>query len=55
MAQVARLRVDARKWVASKLRPKTWGDKQQIEHKVETVDMELIDFTGYSEDADSQG
>lgn len=27
-----RVRVDARKWVASKLRPKTYGDKQQHEH-----------------------
>lgn len=29
--QAARLRVDARKWVASKLRPQRWGDRQQIE------------------------
>ncbi len=27
-----RLRVDSRKWIASKLLPKKYGDKQQIEH-----------------------
>jgi hypothetical protein len=27
-----RLRVDARKWVASKLKPKKYGDRQEIEH-----------------------
>lgn len=27
-----RLRVDARKWVASKLKPKKYGDKQAVEH-----------------------
>lgn len=27
-----RLRVDARKWLAGKLRPKVYGDKQQVEH-----------------------
>ena len=30
--QVARLRVDARKWVASKLLPNKYGDKTQIDH-----------------------
>ncbi len=31
MAQRNRLRVDARKWVASKLLPKVYGDKQALE------------------------
>ena len=31
-AAKARVRVDARKWVASKLRPKKYGDRQQLEH-----------------------
>lgn len=26
----ARLRVDARKWIASKLKPKKYGDKQSV-------------------------
>ena len=30
--QVARLRVDARKWVASKLLPNKYGDKTQVDH-----------------------
>lgn len=30
--QRSKLRVDTRKWVASKLRPKKYGDKQQLEH-----------------------
>lgn len=29
--QRSRLRVDARKWMAGKLRPKVYGDKQEIE------------------------
>lgn len=28
----AKLRVEARKWIASKLRPQKWGDKQTVEH-----------------------
>ncbi len=30
--QRSRLRVDARKWVASKLLPKKYGDRQMLEH-----------------------
>lgn len=29
---VDRLRIDARKWMAGKLRPKVYGDKQEIDH-----------------------
>lgn len=29
--QAARVRIDARKWIAGKVRPKKWGDKQQLE------------------------
>lgn len=44
--QRSRLRVDSRKWVASKLKPKRYGEK--IEHDVSDGLMELIikDFTG---------
>lgn len=31
-ANAVRVRVDARKWVASKLKARTYGDKQQMEH-----------------------
>jgi len=34
-ANLARLQIDARKWKASKLAPKKYGDKQQIEHSGE--------------------
>lgn len=30
--QKARVRIDARKWVASKLKPKKYGDKMDIDH-----------------------
>jgi hypothetical protein len=30
--QRSRLRIDARKWMAGKLRPKVYGDKQEIDH-----------------------
>ncbi len=40
--QAARLRVDARKWVASKLKPKRYGDAQKIEHSG-TVDIGFAD------------
>lgn len=28
----SRLRVDARKWIASKLKPKSYGDKMDVNH-----------------------
>lgn len=31
-AQKARVRIDARKWVAGKMRPKVYGEKVDIEH-----------------------
>ncbi len=31
-AAVAKLRIDARKWVAAKLKPKRYGERQHIEH-----------------------
>jgi hypothetical protein len=32
MIEHRRLQVDARKWIAAKLKPKKYGDKQEIEH-----------------------
>lgn len=32
MIEHRKLRIEARKWVASKLLPKKYGDKQQVEH-----------------------
>ncbi|BAH73469.1 hypothetical protein [Solidesulfovibrio magneticus] len=31
--QIARNRIDARKWAASKLRPKRYGDRLEVEHQ----------------------
>lgn len=48
--QVARLRVDARRWRAGKLRPKVYGDKVDVEHggtiKLEGVKMTFVDAAG---------
>lgn len=43
-AQIARLQIDARKWVASKLLPKVYGERQEIEHsgKIETITVNVI-------------
>lgn len=30
--QRAKLKIDARKWVAARMKPKSWGDRQQLEH-----------------------
>ena len=30
--QRAKLKIDARKWVAARMKPKRWGDRQQLEH-----------------------
>lgn len=38
--QRSKLRIDARKWMAGKLRPKVYGEKQEIEH---TGKMEITD------------
>lgn len=40
----SRLRIDTRKWIACKLAPKIYGDKQQNEHGVsESVMQNIID------------
>ena len=42
-ANLARLQIDARKWVASRLLPKKWGDRQEIEHtgKIESITVNV--------------
>lgn len=44
-----RLRVDARKWVASKLAPKKYGEKVELEHSGE-VKVTRVELTGPSDD-----
>ena len=46
-----RIMVDARKWVASKLKPKRYGDKLDLEHKGEVgLTVNVVRMT----DADNQ-
>ena len=46
---VARLKVDAHKWVASKLLPKRYGEKQQLEHTGESGGPMVITWKGKDE------
>jgi len=50
--QVARLRVDARKWVASKLVPKKYGDFKNIDHTTSdgTMKPTVIELVAKHED-----
>lgn len=40
--QRSKLRIDARKWMAGKLRPKSYGDKQEVEHTGKVAHHVLI-------------
>jgi hypothetical protein len=44
--QRAKLRIETRKWIASKLLPKKYGDKQQMEHtgEVQTIVRVISDL-----------
>lgn len=46
--QRSRLRVDARKWMASKLQPKKYGDKVQLDHGGEVKLIPSIRINGKS-------
>ena len=41
--QRSRLRVDARKWLMSKMAPKRWGDKTEVEH-VGKVTVQVVNY-----------
>lgn len=41
--QRSKLKVDSRKWVASKLLPKKYGDKQEIQHTGQIVVVDVPD------------
>ncbi len=47
--QRSKLRVDARKWMAGKLRPKKYGDKQEIEHSG-AVSVNVVDYSKAKDD-----
>jgi hypothetical protein len=42
-AAAVRVRVDTRKWIASKLKPKKYGDKLDVEHSG-TVNVEVVRY-----------
>lgn len=44
LIQRAKLRIDTRKWIASKLKPKKYGEKQEIEHSG-SIKHTLTDMT----------
>lgn len=46
MIEHRRLQIDARKWMAAKLRPKKYGDKLELEHNGEVRLTPVINFNG---------
>mgnify|MGYP001593739938 CR=1 FL=1 len=49
--QRSRLKVDARKWVLSKLAPKKYGDKLDIDHTTNGQSINQIDYSKLSDAA----
>lgn len=52
--QRSRLRVDARKWIASKLKPKKYGDKMDVTSDGKAIKGNTIMFTDFKDEADSK-
>jgi hypothetical protein len=48
-ANAVKLKVDARKWVASRLQPKKYGDRSQIDHTTGGESFNLRDALGFEE------
>lgn len=48
--QRSRLRVDTRKWIASKLLPKKYGDKIEHEHKGEITTIQVVKYSDAGKD-----
>lgn len=44
--QRAKLRIDARKWIAAKLKPKKYGEKLELEHGGQVTLTPTINFNG---------
>ena len=51
--QKARLQVDTRKWVASKLKPKKYGDKLDMTSGGDKIETNTIVFADFRNDSDS--
>lgn len=52
--QRAKLKIDARKWVASRMKPKSWGEKQQHEHSGPDGGPLEVSIVRYGEDSSTQ-
>lgn len=50
-----RLRVDARKWAASKLAPKKYGDKIDVTSDGEKISVPILSFDPFDNDATNDG
>lgn len=40
--QLTKLEVDTKKWLLSKMLPKTYGDKQEVEHKGTPISVNIV-------------
>ena len=40
--QLTKLEVDTKKWLLSKMLPKTYGDKQEVEHKGTAISVNVV-------------
>ncbi len=53
IAQAQKLKVDARKWIASKLKPKKYGEKVDVTSEGKAIKGNTIVFTDFSDETDS--
>lgn len=51
-ANLGRLRVDSRKWIASKLKPKKYGDKLDVVSDGEKINQVLVKFIDGKQNSD---
>lgn len=49
----AKVKIDARKWVAARMKPKSWGDRQQHEHSGPDGSPLAINIVRYGDHSDS--
>jgi hypothetical protein len=52
--QRAKLKIDARKWVAARMKPKSWGEKQQVEHSGEGGGPLQVTIRRFGDGSESQ-
>lgn len=52
--QRSRLRVDTRKWIASKMKPKKYGDKMDVTSGGKAIKGNAIVFSNFKDETDSE-